>query len=161
LLAREVMKSPVVTVKEGTTLAEVARLFQEKDISGVPVVNDAGEMVGIVSEHDVLRRSQELRVAASRDPYGWVSPHTSIDDIARFTKGLCTVGETKVEDVMTRRVITVGPDESLESVCRLMLGRKINRVPVVHRGRLVGIITRDDLVWAMVNLCEVRPGILS
>lgn len=161
LLASDVMKSPVITVRSGATLAEVAQVFQENNISGAPVVDEGGRMVGIVSEHDLLRKSQELRVASWRDPFGWVSPHATLDEIARFTKGLCTVADTKVDDVMTRRVQTVAPDESLENVCRLMIAKKVNRVPVVKRGRLVGIISRADLIWAMVNLCEIRPGILS
>jgi CBS domain-containing protein len=155
------MKSPVITVKPDVTLAEVARLFQEKNFSGAPVVNDEGEMVGIVSEHDLLRRSQELRVASSRDPFGWVSPHTTLDALTSFTRGLCTVADTKVEEIMTRKVVSVRPEEPLENICRLMLRRKINRVPVVDGGKLVGIISRDDLVWAMVNLCDLKPGVLS
>lgn len=161
LLASDVMKSPVITVRGGTTLAEVAHVFQENNISGAPVVDDEGRMIGIVSEYDLLRKSQELRLAGWRDPFSWVSPHASLDEIARFTKGLCTVADTKVDEVMSGRVLSVGPDESLENVCRLMVGRNINRIPVVERGRLVGIISRADLVWAMVNLCELKPGVLQ
>ncbi|MDQ7793330.1 MAG: CBS domain-containing protein [bacterium] len=159
--ARDVMKSPVITVRQGATLAEVARLLDENKISGMPVVNPQGELVGIVSEHDLITRSQRLQVKMLREPFGWLSPHTTLEEIAQFTRGLCEVGDTRVEEVMTKKVVTVSEDDSLEEVARLVGRRKINRVPVLRQGKLVGIISRGDLVWAMANLCERKPGILN
>ncbi|MDP2870975.1 MAG: CBS domain-containing protein [Bacillota bacterium] len=160
MLARDVMKSPVVTVQDTATLGEVARLLDEHDISGMPVVDDAGHMVGIISELDLIRRSQQVQIAR-RNPFAWVSPHSSVGDIAVFTRGLCEVGETRVADAMTRKVIAVEEYDTLESVALLMAQRRINRVPVLSGGNLVGIISRADLVWAMANLCELRPGLFS
>lgn len=160
MLARDVMKSPVVTVRDTATLGEVARLLDEHDISGMPVVDDAGHMVGIISELDLIRRSQQVQIAR-RNPFAWVSPHSSVGDIAVFTRGLCEVGETRVADAMTRKVIAVEEYDTLESVALLMAQRRINRVPVLSGGNLVGIISRADLVWAMANLCELRPGLFS
>lgn len=159
--AKDVMKSPVITVRPGDTLAEVARLLDEHKISGFPVVDDQGRLVGVVSEYDLINRSQRVQVRMLREPFGWISPHTTLDEIARFTRGLCEIGETPVEAVMTRKVITVNEDDSLESVARLMGRRKINRVPVLRQGKVVGIISRGDLIWAMANLCERKPGILD
>lgn len=160
MLAKDVMKSPVITVQDTATLSEVACLLDQHDISGMPVVDSDGRMVGIVSELDLIRRSQQLQIAR-RNPFAWVSPHSSVGDIAVFTRGLCEVGETKVADVMTRKVIAVDEHDSLESVALLMAQRRINRVPVVNGPNLVGIISRADLVWAMANLCELRPGLFS
>ena len=97
---RDVMKSPVITVRTGATLAEVARLLEEKNISGVPVVDAEDRLVGIVSEYDLINQSQKLQVKRSLNALGWISPYTSIEDIAAFTRGLCTVGETTVEEVL-------------------------------------------------------------
>jgi CBS domain-containing protein len=160
MLARDVMKSPVITVPDTATLGEVACILDQHDISGVPVVDASGRLVGIISELDLIRRSQQVQIAR-RNPFAWVSPHTSVTDIAAFTRGLCEVGETKVADVMTRKVITVNEYDSLESVALLMSQRRINRVPVMSGPDLVGIISRADLVWAMANLCELRPGLFS
>lgn len=159
--ATDVMKSPVITVNESASLSEVARLLEEKNISGAPVVDDAGRLVGIVSEMDLIRRSQELQVKSYRDPFAWVSPYTSIEEMATFTQGLCRVGETPVSQIMTKRVYSVNEDESLEEVAKIMARRRINRLPVLRGQEVVGIISRGDLVWAMGNLCERKPGILD
>lgn len=160
MLAKDLMKSPVITVPVTATLGDVARILDENDISGVPVVDDAGRLVGIISELDLIRRSQQVQIAR-RNPFAWVSPHASPGDIAVFTRGLCEVGETKVADVMTRKVITVDEHDSVESVALLMAQRRINRVPVMRGPELVGIISRADLVWAMANLCALRPRLFS
>jgi CBS domain-containing protein len=159
--AKDVMKTDVVTVKTGATLGEVAALFQEKGINGAPVVDDAGKVVGIVSEHDMIRKSRELRIIGLVDTLGWVSPHTSAEKIAKFAQGLCSVRDLTVDEVMTRNVISVSEETSLEDVAKIMARRRINRVPVMKQGQLLGLITRTDLVWAMVNLCEVNPGIFD
>lgn len=159
--ARDVMRSPVITVKQGTSLGEVAGLFQEKRISGAPVVDEAGRLVGIITEYDLLQRSQQLRVVGLMDTTGWISPQTPVEHIAKFVQGLCTIHDTKVEDVMTRKVTTVDVETPLEDVARLMVAKKINRLPVLDNGELVGIISRRDLIWAVVNLCEIKPGLLS
>lgn len=117
--------------------------------------------MGIVTEYDLLQRSQELRVVGLMDTAGWISPQTPIERIAKFVQGLCTIHDTKVDEVMTRDVITVDADMSLEKVAGLMVRHKINRVPVVEDGRLVGIVGRGDVIWAVVNLCEVKPGLLQ
>lgn len=159
--ARDVMKSPVITVREDQPLSEVARLLQEEKISGAPVVNESGQLVGIVSELDLLKRSQELQVNSYRDPFAWLSPYTSIEEMATFSQGLCKVGETPVREVMTKKVIAVKEDDSLEEVAKIMARRRINRVPVLRGQEVVGIISRGDLIWAMGNLCERKPGIFS
>jgi CBS domain-containing protein len=160
MLVKDVMKSPVITVRDTATLGEVARVLDQYDISGLPVLDDSGRLVGIISELDLIKTSQKLQIAR-RNPFSWVSPHSTVNDIAVFTRGLCEVGETRVADVMTRKVQTVSEDDSLESVALMMAQRRINRVPVMRGHDLVGIISRADLVWAMANLCELRPGLFS
>lgn len=155
MLAKDVMKTPVVTVKPTDTLRTAAATLAANRISGAPVVDDGGRLLGMLTEHDLIRKSQELRVGLTRDPFGWISPHTAPDEIASFTRGLCTVADVLVEQAMTSKVLSVDENDPIESVAQLMLRRKINRVPVLADGKLVGIITRADLVWAMVNLCEI------
>jgi len=152
---KEVMKSPVITVNADDTLADVSRKFHEERISGAPVVDADGKLVGIVSEGDLIKRSQELQVNVSYDIFGWVSPHTSIAEMASFTQGLCSVADTKVSEVMTRKVITVSLDDLLERAASIMTRRNINRVPVMDGSELVGILSRADLVRAMVHLNEL------
>ncbi len=161
MLARDVMNRPVITVYEHDTLADVTRMLEEHGISGLPVLNRDGQMVGIVTEHDLLDHSQQLQVRVSASALGWISPYSSLEEIARYTQGLATIGNTPVHKVMTRKVLTVQEDECLETVAQIMARRRINRVPVMRKDELVGIITRGELIRAIGKLSEEKPGILS
>lgn len=156
MLAKDVMTKPVITLDPAMNLREAASVLSTNRISGAPVVDDTGRLVGILTEHDLIRKGQELRVNMVKNPFSWVSPHTPTSEIANFTRGLCTVAEVSVEQAMTRKVLTVNETDSVDDVGRLMLRNKVNRVPVMSGGKLVGIITRANLVWAMVSLCEAQ-----
>ena len=155
------MNFPVITVGPETTLAEVARLLDQHKISGVPVLDASGQLVGMISEHDLILASQRVQLTRLRDPFVWVSPHTSLDDIVSFRRGLAQVGQIRVEEVMTRKLATVDEEDCLEMVAQLMGRRKINRVPVLREGRLVGIISRGDLISAIATLTERKPHLLD
>ncbi|HSW10815.1 MAG TPA: CBS domain-containing protein [Bacillota bacterium] len=159
--AGDVMSSPVITIGPEATLAEAARLLDQHKISGVPVVDASGQMVGMISEHDLILASQRVQLTRLRDPFAWVSPHATLDDVVSFRRGLAQIGQTPVKEVMTRKLITVDEDECLEAVAQLMGRRKINRLPVLRRGRLVGIISRGDLIAAIAALTERKPHALD
>jgi CBS domain-containing protein len=135
----ELMSTDVVTVTPETTLKEVASLLDEHRISGVPVCDAAGGVVGIVSESDILWK--ELRTLPEA--------HGLIDRLLDSAYGddkrarATTAGEA-----MSSPAITVSPDVSIARAAQLMLECMVNRLPVIGGGRLVGILTRSDLVRA-------------
>lgn len=120
--AGEIMTSPAVTVTSAASAAEVARALARHRISAVPVVDDAGSVVGLVSEFDLLAKS----------------------------------GST-ARELMSTAVISVTADTDIEDVRHLLVDRRIRRVPVVAGGRVVGIVSRGDLVTLMASewVCEV------
>ena len=123
MLVRNRMSRPAVTVRQDADFQKALALMQEKKLRRLPVVDDDGQVVGIVVERDLL-------VAAMR-----------------YLQSRVEVG-----DVMTRNVVTVGPDTDLNEVARTMLERKIGGLPVVEHGRLVGIITESDIFKRFVEL---------
>ncbi len=157
--AKDIMKSPVFTVRSQQTLAEVSALFEAEGISGAPVVDDQDRLVGVISETDVLKWTQRLTMSNYRDPFAWASPHSSVEEMASFRQGLCEAGTARVSEAMSSKVLTCAEQDSLEDISRLMVRRNVNRVPVVRDGKVVGIITRGDMIWAMNNLCERKPGV--
>jgi CBS domain-containing protein len=148
--ARDVMVSPVVTVKPSATVKEVAKVLLESRISGVPVVEDQGKLVGIVSEGDLLHRSEagtELRRA------WWLVGLTGEETLAgEYVKAHAR----KAADVMTTNVISAGPDAPLHELAALMETNAIKRVPIVDNGRLVGIVSRANLLQAVAG---ARPEV--
>jgi len=125
LTARDIMTTTVVTVSPDTTVEDLARLLSDKGISGVPVVDHLGHVVGIVTEADLL---------ASRP------------------------GRRVVESIMTREVVAVSVDETLQEIAFLLSMRRINRVPVLEQGKLVGIISRADVVRALAHKTQSAPS---
>lgn len=143
--ARDVMVSSVVTVKPSATVKDVAKLFLQHQISAVPVVDEQGKLVGIVSEGDLLHRA-EIETEQRRS--WWL--RLIADDQALAADYIKAHGR-KVEDVMTRNVVTATPDTPLNEIARLLEKQRIKRVPVVRDGQLVGIVSRANLVQAFAG----------
>jgi CBS domain-containing protein len=143
--ARDVMASPVVTVKPSAPVAEAAKLMLENRISALPVVDDRGKVVGIVSEGDLLHRSEagtELRRS------WWLAGLTDEETLAaEYVKAHAR----KVADVMTAKAITATPDAPVHELAALMEANAIKRLPIVESGRLVGIVSRANLLRAVAS----------
>jgi len=143
--ARDVMVAPVITVKSNSSVRDVANLFLKHKISGVPVVDDTGKLVGIVTEGDLLHRIEndtEMRRSS------WLRIFTDQDDLAaEYAKS----HSRKVADVMTTRVVFAAPEASLADIAMLMERHSIKRVPIVNKGQLVGIVSRANLIQALAT----------
>jgi len=141
---RDVMTSPVVSVQAGTSLKDASRLLVERRISGLPVVDADGHLVGVLSEADVL--VQEVGASSGRrGPLARLTATRRADERAKPDARL-------VGDAMTAPAITTGPDRPLSAVATSMLEKGVNRLPVVDReGKLLGIVTRADMVRAFVR----------
>jgi|DewCreStandDraft_5_1066085.scaffolds.fasta_scaffold00164_57 CBS domain-containing protein len=137
------MTRPVITVRPDTRVGEIARLMVEHAISGIPVVDDAGRVVGIVTESDLIVRHARLHFPVYLPILGEVIP---IGNLRRLNAELRRALGTTAADVMTSPVRTVDVDTPLEEVVTLLVDHRIGRVPVLEQGRLAGIITRADIV---------------
>jgi CBS domain-containing protein len=143
--ARDVMVSPVITVKPYSSVKDVAKIFVERRISAVPVVDDHGKVVGIVSEGDLLHRSE---AGTERQRPWWLAALTGDETLAaEYVKS----HGRKISDVMTRDVITASADTPLHEIATLLERNSIKRVPIVTGGQLVGIVTRANLVQAVAS----------
>lgn len=148
--ASDIMTTQVVTVTPDTTVRGLAELLASRGISAAPVVDAKGELVGIVSEGDLVRRS-ELQTQRTRS--WWLAMFTSGPAQAQdFIKA----NASKVADIMTHEVVTVSPDAPLAEIARLLEKNAIKRVPVVSNGKLAGIVSRANLVRALASL-ETKP----
>jgi CBS domain-containing protein len=152
----KIMTREVISVTPETPLKEVARLLVANRISGVPVVGPDGEVLGVVSEADILRKEEGVDPELPR-PLAW---------LARKLDGeLDKIGAVTAGEAMTAPAYTVRPGQMTTEVARRMVDSMINRVPVVSDGVLVGIVSRADLVRAFIRSDEeiehdVREGVL-
>ncbi|HMD63810.1 MAG TPA: CBS domain-containing protein [Stellaceae bacterium] len=146
--AMDVMTTHVITVGPDTSVQEVAKILSERSISGVPVVDAENRLIGIVSEGDLLHRVEtgtERRVQRRRRSW-WLDTIGSEEELARnYVK---SHGRT-AGDVMTREVVSVSDTTELADIANLLETKRIKRVPVVRDGKLVGIVSRANLVRAL------------
>lgn len=145
--AKDVMTERVISVRPETPVAEIAATLVSRRISAVPVIDAGGRLVGIVSEGDLMRRP-ETGTAARRGAW-WLSLFATTEAAAAAyvkSHGLTAA------DVMTRGVVTVAEDTPLADIAETLESRHIKRVPVVRDGAVVGIVSRANLVRALVTL---------
>ena len=148
----DVMVSNVISVKPETQVAEIARILLQKRISAVPVVDAQGRLVGIISEGDLLRRA-ELHTERRRS--WWAGLLSRVDSLAaEYVK---THGR-RAEDVMTRDVVTASEDMPLDEVVTLLEQRHVKRLPVLRNGKLVGIVSRADLLQTLAHTVDAAPA---
>jgi CBS domain-containing protein len=148
---KDIMTRAVISVDPDAVVLHAARLMLQHRISGLPVVDKAGRLVGVLSEGDFLRRSE---TGTERRRPRWLEflmgPGRVAGDYVR------SHGK-KVSEVMSTRVRTIGEDASLEEVVQLMERHRIKRVPVLRGGKIVGIVTRSNLMHAVVSLARAAP----
>jgi len=150
MLAKDVMSTVVMTATADMSVRDVARKLLAADVSALPVVDADGRVVGIVSEGDLLHRAE---TGTERRRSWWLQLiDTPEDNAQEFVK----THARHVGDVMTRDVVTVPEDMPLAEIAMLLEHRRIKRVPVVRDGRMVGIVSRADLLRALASAPDRR-----
>ena len=147
MLAKDVMKTELVTVGENTPVKEIARKMLDHDISGLPVVNEQGEILGVVSELDLMRKQIKPNEPSIWTMIWGMDPEREKQHRDAIRKYM---GKT-AGDVMTAPAMTVEASDSLEKVGNLMFNKKIKRVFVTEGGKLVGVISRSAFTKLLLN----------
>ncbi|WP_291845857.1 CBS domain-containing protein [Bradyrhizobium sp.] len=149
--AHQIMTRPVVTIAPDATIMEAANLMLRRHISGLPVVDPAGRLVGIVSEGDFLRRSE---IGTQRKRNRWL----------RFLFGAGSAANDyvqehgrKVSEVMTSKPLTIAEQTPLEEIVKVMETKGVKRLPVMRGDKLVGIVSRANLLQAVASLAREIP----
>src|SRR6476620_6526898 len=143
--ASDVMVSNVITVGVNASIGEVAAILFNNNISGVPVVGDKGELVGIVSEGDLIRGPEP---GTSKRHSWWLELLSNERTLAaEYVKS----HSRKVADVMTSDVITAKPDTPLGEIAAMLERNRIKRVPIVEGGKIVGLVSRANILQALAS----------
>jgi len=149
---KDVMTPKVICVGPDETVVNAARLMLQHRISGLPVVDKEGGLVGIVTEGDFLRRGE---LGTQRRRPKWLE---FILGPGKLAQEYVQASSKKIEDIMTSDPLTIGEDASLETVVDMMERRRIKRIPVTRGNRVVGIVSRANLMHALASLArDVGP----
>ena len=147
---REFMDDDPATVKLDTTAEDVAKLLGTHELHGVPVVNEAGRCVGIVTENDLVLADEEgdLHIPHYVELFGGL---VFLESVRGVERRLRKATATTAKDLMTEDPTTIGPDEDVHNAAKLISESGHNRLPVVEHGVLVGVITRTDVLRALTS----------
>jgi len=147
-VAKDIMVRKVITINKDESIEKLSGLLIKNNISGVPVLDGNGKMVGIATEGDIIVKGADLHFPRY---FKLLDSIIYLDSLNKFKRTLKKYLGTKVEDIMTGKVRTVREDMPVSEVADMMIKYNINRVPVADdKGNLVGIITRRDIVKSII-----------
>jgi CBS domain-containing protein len=152
MLASDVMTRNIVSVAPSAPIREAIRLMLDNNVSGLPVLDAAGNTVGILTEGDLLHRSE---IATERHHWQWLE---FVLGPGRMASEYVRTHGRVVDELMTRQVVSVGADTPLDDIVALMERHRIKRLPVVDSGRLVGIVSRADLLAALARALDAQEA---
>ena len=146
--AAEIMTRNVISVTKETSIRELAELFTSRKISSAPVVNDQGDMIGIVTETDLVEQDKSLHIPTVISLFDWV---IYLESGKKFEKELNKMTAQTVGEIYSTEVFSVAPDAPVSEVADIMSSKKINAVPVIEGRKVVGIIARIDMIRTMIG----------
>jgi CBS domain-containing protein len=146
---REIMDTDVPTVHPDDTIESVLRTLRDHELPGVPVVNEGMRCVGIITEADLIMAGEEedLHLPHYFELFGGI---VFLESTKKFEERLRKATGSLARDLMTEDPITISPDASVQEAARVIARRKHNRLPVVEHGRLIGVVTRVDVLDALI-----------
>lgn len=148
LKVKDIMTTEVVTVTKETTVMELAKIFADRHLSSLPVVGAEGELIGIVTETDLIEQDKNLHIPTVISIFDWV---IYLESDKKFEKELKKMTGRAVGDIFSSDVMTVNPESSVADVADILSSKKINALPVVEGKKLVGIVSRIDLIRSMAG----------
>ncbi|GAB6180630.1 CBS domain-containing protein [Desulfotomaculum defluvii] len=141
--AKDIMSTKVITVKCDTTIKEIAQILIEEKISGVPVVDDAENLVGIVTEGDLLHKEASPRIPKY---FGILGATIYFGGNEQYKEDFKKLAALKASEIMTTKVITADKDTEISGLANLMVEHNIKRIPIVEKDKVIGIVSRADII---------------
>ena len=147
ITAKDIMTTDVITISPEAEVAQAAQLLLENRINGVPVVNEAGELVGILCQSDLIIQQKNIPIPSLFTLLDGFIPLTSSKKIDKEVE---KIAATKVEDAMTANPVTVTPDTGIEEIAAFMVEKNYHTLPVVDAGKLLGIVGKEDVLKTLI-----------
>ncbi len=148
ITAKDIMTRSVVTVTPDTSIEDLASLLVKYQISGVPVVDESGNLYGIVTENDLISRNKRLHIPTV---VSFLDAAIYLESSKKFEQEVKRLTATRAGDICNRKVVTIAEDASLIDIATIMTEKKVHLLPVVRNGKLTGIVGKRDLVKAVAQ----------
>ena len=148
ITAKEIMTDEVITVTKETSIKELSNLFIKHRVSGFPVVDEAGQLTGIVTEKNLIEQSKNLHIPTVIALFDAV---IYLESGKKFEEEVKRYNATRVEDIYTKKVVTVSPDTGIHEVGSLMAEKSVHSIPVVEGKTILGIIGKLDVIKGLAR----------
>jgi len=148
LKAKDIMTTEVITVDENRSVKELAKILAENKISGVPVVDNQGKIVGIVTESDLIDRAKKVHIPTVMRLF---DSFVFLESPERMEKDLKKMAALTVRDICNKKIVSVTPATPLDELATLMSENKVHTIPVLDNDKLVGIIGKTDIIRTLVQ----------
>ncbi len=146
--AKQLMTTAIISVTPETSVKELASILASNKISGVPVLDSAGALVGVVTENDLIDQGKKLHIPTV---ITILDSFFFLESTEKMDKEMKKIAGATVADICSTELITVGPEASLEEIATIMAEKRVHTLPVVDDGQLVGIIGRRDIIQALIS----------
>ncbi len=141
--AKDIMQKDVITVSPDTSVEDLGRLFIEKNISGAPVIDESGDLYGIVTENDLISQNTQFHIPTILRIFDAIIPLISS---SRMEKEIKKMTASTVGEICSREVFTIDEEKTLEDIATIMTDKGIHLMPVVTDNKLVGIVGKKDII---------------
>ena len=145
--AKDIMTSPAITIGPDADITEAAKILLDRDINGLPVVDDSGRVVGIICQSDLVRMQKSLPIPSL---FTLLDGFVPLSTTALLETEVKRIAASKVADAMTRKVEFSSPDTGVDIIATLMVDKQFHTLPVVDQGRLVGVVGKRDILRTLL-----------
>jgi len=145
---QDIMTRDVITVTPDTDITQATKILLEHRINGLPVLDKNQRLVGIVCQSDMIAQQKRIPLPSL---FTLLDGYISLTSTKQFEKEVQKIAATQVAQAMTADPVTVTQDTSLEEIAQLMVGKKLHTLPVVHKGELVGIVGKEDMLRTLMG----------
>ena len=146
--AKDIMTREVITISPDTEIAQAAKLLLTNRINGVPVIDDAGKLVGILCQSDLIIQQKNIPIPSL---FTLLDGFISLTSSKKLDKEVEKIAATKVADAMTANPVTINSDTGIEDIAALMVEKSYHTLPVVDAGNLVGIVGKEDVLRTLIS----------
>jgi CBS domain-containing protein len=151
LTAKDIMTRDVLSVRPDTSIEELSSILVKNEISGVPVVDDEGALYGIVTENDLISRNKRLHIPTV---VSFLDAAIYLESSKKFEQEVKRLTATRVGDICSRKVVTIAEDTTVIDIATIMSEKKVDLLPVLRGGKVVGIVGKRDMVKAVARQAE-------
>lgn len=148
LTAKDIMTGEVVTVTQNTSIKDLSGLFIKHEVNGFPVVDDDGQLIGIVTEKNLIEQNRNLHIPTVISLFDAV---IYLESGKKFEEEMKRLSATLVNDIFTPNAVTVSPDTSVPDIATLMAEKSVHSIPVVEDGKILGIIGKLDVIKGLAE----------